>query len=129
MPRSNSTRRPTERKTKSPTMDLKTLQAIRDASLLEYGKSKNTNKAYAGHIARGRRFLENIVAERKAKDIEVCDKGIPTTELAKAFDKPPNRYSAVALEFFLVQKVFTEELSKSYAEGIQGAFADYWDKM
>lgn len=110
-------------------MDLDTLQAVRDASLLEFGKSKNTNKAYAGHIARGKKFLANVVAERKAKGIEVCDKGIPTTELAKAFDKPPNRYSAVALEFFLVQKVFTEELSRSYAEGIQGAFADYWDKM
>jgi len=118
-----------EQKTKSPTMDLKTLQAIHDANLLEYGKSKNMNEAYTGHIAQGRRFLENIVAERKAKDIEVCNKGIPTTELAKAFDKPPNCYSAVALEFFLVQKVFTEELSKSYVEGIQGAFADYWDKM
>lgn len=106
-------------------MDLDTLQAVRDASLLEFGKSKNTNKAYAGHIARGKKFLANVVAERKAKGIEVCDKGIPTTELAKAFDKPPNRYSAVALEFFLVQKVFTEELSRSYAEGIQGAFADY----
>ena len=48
---------------------------------------------------------------------------------------PPHRYpkmgdwSAVALEFFLIQKVFMEELSKSYAEEIQGAFADYWDKM
>ncbi|EDR06462.1 uncharacterized protein LACBIDRAFT_328853 [Laccaria bicolor S238N-H82] len=110
-------------------MDLDTLQAVCDASLLEFGKSKNTNKAYAGHIAQGKKFLANVVAERDTKGIEVCDKGIPTTELAKAFDKPPNRYSAVALEFFLVQKVFTKELSRSYAEGIQGAFADYWDKM
>jgi len=105
------------------------LQNIRDASLLQYGKSKNTNKAYAGHIARGKRFLANIISERTAKGIEVCDKGIPTNELAKAFDNPPNRYSAAALEFFLVQKVFTEELSKSYAEGIQGAFADCRDEQ
>jgi len=110
-------------------MDFKTLQNVRDASLLQYGKSKNTNKAYASHIARGKKFLENIISKRRAKGIEVCDKGIPTNELAKAFDNPPNHYSAVALEFFLIQKVFTEELSKSYVEGIHGAFANYWDKM
>ena len=129
MSKSNTARKPSERKSKTQTMDFNTLQNIRDASLLQYGKSKNTNKAYAGHVARGKKFLASIISERKAKGIEVCDKGIPTDELAKAFENPPNRYSAVALEFFLVQKVFTEELSKSYAEGIQGAFADYWDKM
>ncbi|EDR05077.1 uncharacterized protein LACBIDRAFT_303868 [Laccaria bicolor S238N-H82] len=125
----HSVKKSKERKTKAKTADFETLQNIRDARLVEYGKSKNTNKVYAGHIARGRKFLADIVAEREFKGIEICDKGIPTIELAKAFDKPPNRYSAVALEFFLVQKVFTEELSKSSAEGIQGAFADYWDKM
>ncbi|KIJ89479.1 hypothetical protein K443DRAFT_16071 [Laccaria amethystina LaAM-08-1] len=125
----HSVKKSKERKTKTKTADFETLQNIHDARLVEYGKSKNTNKAYAGHISRGRKFLADIVAERELKGIEVCDKGIPTNELAKAFDKPPNRHSAVALEFFLVQKVFTEELSKSYAEGIQGAFADYWDKM
>jgi len=110
-------------------MDFETLQNVRNASLLQYRKSKNTNKVYASHIAQGKKFLENIISERRAKGIEVCNKGIPTNELAKAFNNPPNCYSAVALEFFLVQKVFTEELSKSYAEGIHGAFANYWDKM
>ena len=125
----HSTKKTKERKNKTKMADLNTLQNIRDAHLVEYGKSKNTNKAYAGHVSRGRKFLADIVAERELKGIEICYKGILTSELAKAFDKPPNRYSAVALEFFLVQKVFTKELSKSYAEGIQGAFADYWDKM
>ena len=87
------------------------------------------NKAYAGHIFQGRKILGDIIAERELKGIDICDKGIPTNELAKAFNKPPNRYSAVALEFFLIQKVYMEELLKSYVEGIQGAFADYWDKM
>ena len=125
----HSLKKSKERKTKSKTADLETLQNIRDARLVEYGKSKNMSKAYAGHISWGRKFLDDIVAERELKGIDICDKGIPTNELAKAFDKPPNHYSAVALEFFPVQKVFTEELSKSYVEGIQGAFADYWDKM
>ena len=125
----HSTKKTKERKNKTKTADLDTLQNIRDTRLVEYAKSKNMNKAYAGHVSQGRKFLTDIVAERELKGIEICNKGILTSELAKAFDKPPNCYSAVALEFFLVQKVFTEELSKSYAEGIQGAFADYWDKM
>ena len=129
MSKNNTARKSSERKSKTQTMDFNILQNIRDTSLLQYRKSKNTNKAYAGHIAQGKKFLVSIISERKAKGIEVCDKGIPTNELAKAFENPPNHYSAVTLEFFLIQKVFTEELSKSYAEGIQGAFADYWDKM
>ena len=125
----HSLKKSKERKTKSKTADLKTLQNICAAHLVEYGKSKNMNKAYAGHIFQGRKILGDIIAERELKGIDICDKGIPTNELAKAFNKPPNRYSAVALEFFLIQKVYMEELLKSYVEGIQGAFADYWDKM
>ena len=42
-----------ERKTKSKMADLKTLKNIHDAHLVEYGKSKNLNKVYAGHISQG----------------------------------------------------------------------------
>jgi hypothetical protein len=35
----------------------------------------------------------------------------------------------MALELFLVQKCFTENLGKSTGDGIYGAFADYWDNM
>ena len=79
----HSLKKSKERKTKSKTADLETLQNIRDARLVEYGKSKNTNKAYAGHISQGRKFLDDIVAERELKGIDICDKGIPTNELAK----------------------------------------------
>ena len=50
----HSLKKSKERKTKLKTADLKTLQNIRDACLVEYGKSKNMNKAYAGHISWGR---------------------------------------------------------------------------
>lgn len=55
---------------------------------------------------------------------------IETNELAKALnDNKPNKYSAVALELFLTQKCLTENNRISTAEGIQGAFVDYWENM
>ena len=52
-----------------------------------------------------------------------------TNLLEKAFEKPPNQYSTKALEFFLVEKCIRQGCSRSTAEGIQAAFADYWDHM
>jgi len=77
-----------------------------------------------GHVARGIGFLKAVVKERKENGEEIiCSLGIPTDELEKAFDRPPNRYSAMALEMFLVQKCFTDGLGYSTAVGIHGAFA------
>jgi hypothetical protein len=49
--------------------------------------------------------------------------------MEKAFDNPPNKYSVMMLELYLVQKCLTEKKGKSTADGIHGAFADYWDNM
>jgi len=76
-----------------------------------------------GHVARGMGFLKAVVKERQENGEVMCSLGIPTDELEKAFDKPPNRYSAMALEMFLVQKCFTDNLGSSTADGIQGGFA------
>ncbi|KAJ7508230.1 hypothetical protein B0H11DRAFT_2169261 [Mycena galericulata] len=50
-----------------------------------------------------------------------------TDVLEKAFDKPHNKYSAIALELFITQKCIVENLGHSTGENIHAAFAKYWD--
>ncbi|KAH6888784.1 hypothetical protein BKA70DRAFT_1121444 [Coprinopsis sp. MPI-PUGE-AT-0042] len=61
-------------------------------------------------------------------DQKVTD-GIDTSLLGHAFDGPPNHYSAFALQLFLGHKCFAENLSKSTAEGIHGAFKLFWNEL
>jgi len=125
--RSKSTRRATKKDTPKKATSLPNLRDIKDACLEEYGKSKNTKRAYKGHLARGKQFLQDMVAERRA---DGADKdNIDTNILAKAFDNPPNKYSAMALELFITQKCFSEGCGKSTCEGIHATFAAYWDEM
>ncbi|KAF8969697.1 hypothetical protein BDZ97DRAFT_1794723 [Flammula alnicola] len=59
-----------------------------------------------------------------------CNDGICIAVLEKAFDEPaPNKYSAHALEMFLIQKCFNEGCRKDTANGIHAAFAMLWDNM
>src|SRR5277367_319699 len=130
----NSDGRPTfsthKKKSRSATSSLKTLQKLRTEKVKEFSTVKNTDNAYHGHVARGLQFLKEVVKERQENgEGIVCGLGILTAELEKAFDNPPNKYSAVALEMFLVQKCFTDGLGSSTADGIHGAFAAYWDTM
>jgi hypothetical protein len=113
--------------------DLQGLQAIRKAEVSRYNSVKNTDSAYCGQRSRGRGFLKNLVAKREKDEDDhdgPIDDGICTAVLAKAFDDgPPNKYSALALEMFIVQKCFNEGCGKDTAYGIQGAFAALWDNM
>lgn len=111
---------------------VKALQDVQQSEAKKYTTVKNTEKAYAGHLARARKFIENLVAKRRANgEGRVCAAGIQTDELAQAFDgdKPPNRYSALAAEIFLTQRCLVEGLGVSTAEGIHGALCALWDKM
>ena len=118
-----------KKKSQSATSSLITLQKVQNEKVEEFSTVKNTNNAYNGYVARGVQFLKEVVKERRENREELCDVGIPTDELEKAFDKPPNKYSATALEMYLVQKCFTDGLGTSTADGIHGAFAAYWDTM
>jgi hypothetical protein len=119
-----------KKKSQSATSSLKTLQKVRNEKVSEFSTVKNTDDAYNGHVARGMGFLKAVVKERRENgEGMTCSLGIPTDELEKAFDRPPNRYSAMALEMFLVQKCFTDNLGTSTADGIHGGFAAYWDTM
>jgi hypothetical protein len=111
--------------------NLKGLQGIRESEVSKYNTVKNTDSAYNGQRSRGRGFLKNLVAKRRKEEIDGAnDDGICTAVLEKAFDAAaPNRYSALALEMFLVQKCFNEGCGKDTADGIHGAFASLWDNM
>ena len=111
--------------------DLHGLQAIRKAEVSKYKSVKNTDSAYNGQRSRGRGFLKILCAKREKDEVDgLVDDGICTAILAKAFDDgPPNKYSALALEMFIVQKCFNEGCGKDTAWGIFSAFAAFWDEL
>ena len=111
--------------------DLQGLQGIREAEVSKYNKVKNTDSAYNGQRSRGRGFLKNLVMKRKKDEANgPINDGICTALLAKAFDDgPPNKYSALALEMFIVQKCFNEGCGEGTADSISSAFAALWDNM
>ncbi|TFK49186.1 hypothetical protein OE88DRAFT_1810043 [Heliocybe sulcata] len=112
------------------------------AQHLQAGK---TTAAYDGHIRRGKAFLEDLVRTRRAEQTmqmpnpdELLEKEaandageevIDIDILAQAFEKPPNRYSALALEMFLSEKCINQSLGESTAEGIFAAFKKMWELM
>jgi hypothetical protein len=112
-----------------PAATVKALKDAGQAHVKKYKTVKNTVSSYSGQLSRGQKFLRDVVAKRRENGEEVCAEGIKTDELEKAFEKPPNQYSALALELFLVHKCFNENLGKSTADSIHGAFAGLWDNM
>ncbi|KAF8071966.1 hypothetical protein FPV67DRAFT_1779081 [Lyophyllum atratum] len=111
-----------------PTMEA--LVQAQAANRAKFARPKKTADAYKGHLARGRTFLKELVSEkRKTGNNDVGSGDINIDLLEKAFDNPPNRFSAHALELFLIQKCVVENLKTCTAHGIQAAFADLWDNM
>ncbi|KAJ7656034.1 hypothetical protein DFH06DRAFT_1411728 [Mycena polygramma] len=114
----------------APASSLKTKKAeIRD----QFGNAANTKSAYKGYLDRGLVILADIVADREKQETQSpggsLSDDIDIELLAKAFTGPPNKHSVYALELYLTQKCVVESLGKSTAEGIQGAFAKYWDEL
>jgi hypothetical protein len=124
-----------KKKTRNAMTSLETLQTIKNSSRAEHGRPKRTRDNYAGYVERGKAFLEDLVAERRENvdrvdnKLDSLDDDIDIDMMEKAFDNPPNKYSVMVLELYLVQKCLTEKKGKSTATGIHGAFTDYWDNM
>ena len=95
----------------------------------EYGWAKETLDSYKGYIKQGKKFLAECVRQRACEKTEEQDTGPDINLLAKAFENPPNKTSAEALELFIVQKCFREHCGESVANSIQAAFAWHWDTM
>jgi hypothetical protein len=94
----------------------------------EFSCPKTTQKNYDSDVARGQKFLGDLVADRHENGGGDSN-GIDTNLLERSFKNPANKYTVTALEWFLVQKCCTEGIGKGTAAGIQGAFADFWDNM
>ncbi|KAJ7812413.1 hypothetical protein B0H13DRAFT_1665854 [Mycena leptocephala] len=120
-------------KKKTPTVTAETLKKKKDAIQDEFSKATNTKTAYKGYRDRGIAIIADVVATRKQKEKEdpswKCPDGIDTDLLEKALKGPPNKHSVYALGLYLTQKCAVEDLGKSTAEGIHGAFANYWDNL
>lgn len=121
MPKAAST---SSRKPRSPSRGKKTKTPTGSVHTLKQKKTA---------LDRGRAILADVVTDKRQKEKEDAScpelEGIDTKILAEAFDGPPNKHSAYALELYLTQKCVVEGYGKSTAEGIHGAFAKYWDGM
>lgn len=107
------------------------LQSQKAALHGEYSKSKKTKSTYSGYLDRARDIIADVVEKRRAeaKTAQGLSDGIDTDLLAVALNGKPNKLSATALELCITQKCVVEGLSKSTAEGLHGAWANYWDGL
>lgn len=127
-----------------PTKSATTLEALRehrDTTKQDNLLADNTNKAYEGHVKRGKEFLANVVRKACQEGADVAsssfplpaqleaDAGIDYAVLKTAFEEPPNRYSPYALELFLTQKCIEEGCAQSLSEQVHAAFKNHWGKM
>ena len=112
-----------------PFGSLSALKQISAETREKYGKAERTRKSYSSYVQKGRAWLNESVAEHRREEKRGISDGIDTDTWEKAFDCPPNKYSAQALELFLTKKCLQEGLSRSTGDVIQAAFADYWDNM
>ena len=77
-----------KKKTQVQSASLAALQKTQNIQVKEYSAVNNTDRAYGGHVNRGKKFLGTVVAEKMQRVEDVCAEGIVSEELAKAFDKP-----------------------------------------
>ncbi|KAG1720901.1 hypothetical protein EDB19DRAFT_1835760 [Suillus lakei] len=106
------------------------LQEQREEARQTLLKAKGTRSQYTGHLEWGRWFLTDVVEQKRTAQAEgthsQADGESDIDGYSRAFDIIPNRYSASALELFLVQKGLMEGWSLSTMWGIFSAFKDMW---
>jgi hypothetical protein len=126
--------RTTKKKTSRPAADFELLREICAAEKGAHLKAKKTIEAYKGHTKRGFEFLATLAGSLrqtpgKAQPLWREHGSFDVDEFERAFVGPPNRYSATALESFLVEKCLNQGLGISTADGIHAAFKQLWDEM
>jgi hypothetical protein len=118
---------------KAATASASALQEQREEARQTLLKAKATRSQYTGHLERGRRFLADVVEQKKTAQAEgthsQADGESDIDAYGHVFDIIPNKYSVSALELFLVQKGLTEGRSLSTTWGIFSAFKDMWKNV
>ncbi|KAH7903207.1 hypothetical protein BJ138DRAFT_1021002, partial [Hygrophoropsis aurantiaca] len=117
----------TKKKQTSDGPSFEKLCKIRDSQIQAHFKAANTTKKYGEYVQRGHAFLKTLVAEKRAASSSQSNLDI--SELAKAFDDTPNKFSSTALELFLVEKCLNQGCSDSTAWGILSGFKAHWDRQ
>ncbi|KAG1733448.1 hypothetical protein EDB19DRAFT_1639699 [Suillus lakei] len=109
------------------------LQEQREEARQTLLKVKGTRSQYTGHLEQGRRFLTDIVEQKRTAQAEgthsQADGESDIDGYSCTFNIIPNRYSASALELFLVQKGLMEGQSLSTTWGIFSVFKDMWKNV
>ncbi|KDR71666.1 hypothetical protein GALMADRAFT_75054 [Galerina marginata CBS 339.88] len=117
----------------------------------KHGQAENTNNNYAGHIRRGREFLESFATEqaeaetlwnagRNSRNDPTAegDCEIPLyyedddemgPEFRTAFTGPPVKCTPMAIATFLAHKCMVEECGKSTASQIHASFLKHYDRL
>jgi hypothetical protein len=127
----------------APLLSLAKLDEMRKTSKKQFRNAQNTDEKYLGYITQGKKFLEALVEGQQNScraHLDECvdeagnqraaeEADFEIKEMARALDDPPNKYSAMIVESYIIQKCITEGLGKSTAEGIQSAFIQYWSEM
>ncbi|KAG1778323.1 hypothetical protein EV702DRAFT_1044634 [Suillus placidus] len=118
---------------KAATASASALQEQHEEARQTLLKAKGTRSQYTSHLERGRRLLADIIEQKRTAQAEgthsQADGESDIDAYSHAFDIIPNRYSASALELFLVQKGLTEGWSLSTTWGIFSAFKDMWKNV
>ncbi|RDB24502.1 hypothetical protein Hypma_008295 [Hypsizygus marmoreus] len=92
--------------------------------------SRNVQVAFQRHFNDAGSYLAALVDRRRDNgDGGVGADGVDTDLLEKAFDFPPNKYSALALESYLIHMCFEKNRGISTAEAIVSTFTHYWFHM
>ncbi|KAF8325292.1 hypothetical protein F5887DRAFT_1085601 [Amanita rubescens] len=97
----------------------------------EFGLAKCTREQYARYLQQGKEYLA-LCIQRRRETMAAAKDGMDDNLLSKAFDKPPNKYSHIALELFLTQKCLRDSEARCGAAtgvSIYAAFVWYWDNM
>jgi hypothetical protein len=136
-------------------LTLEEYHVITAAQKKAYLRAKNTMEAYDGQVARAKEFLATLLtAKREASALnpgqskaiagaaspssvpagsaptepDPADLDIDLDMLSHAFDATPNRYSAMAIEYFMVEKCLNQNRKASTAINAHAAFCHFWDQ-
>jgi hypothetical protein len=118
-------------KSKAAVPSLAELKRVKELGKKKYKNAQWTDSAYEGYKKHGKDFLAKVVEGRRKAESEepALEWRKETDKMALAFENPPNKYSAMMLEHWIVHKCFNKGLGQSTVDGIHAAFIRYWDNM
>ena len=120
------------KKQQSPEDNLTTLHElhhIKEAGKQQHLQAETMQKAYWGHVRRGREWLQDLLSRNDTTNLSEEDLVLFNDPAFKnAFDDIPNHLSAQVLAWYLSWSGFRKNLGRSTIEGIHAAFKKLWEQ-